>query len=71
MWFVWLDREGWRKARDSADQRDRVTEEPWWWKSGRKDTNDVRTDKKCLKFLKNYRSNLTRVMGAPLTLILA
>lgn len=43
-----LDREEERKAQDSAEQRDRVTEVPRWWKSGSTDTKDVRSDKKIL-----------------------
>lgn len=41
----WTGR-GERKAHGSAEQRDRVTEEPWWWKRGSTDTNDVKSDKK-------------------------
>lgn len=65
---MWLDR-GWkRKAHDSAEQRDGVTEEPWrWWESGSTDTNKVRSDKN----LKDCRSNLNRVISVPLMLILA
>lgn len=68
LWFVWLDR-GWkRKAHDSAEQRDGVTEGPWrWWKIGSTDTNNVRSDKN----VKNYRSKLNRVISVTLMLILA
>lgn len=51
---------GERKAHDSAEQRNRVTQEPWWWKSGGTDTNNARGDK---KILINYRSNLNRVIS--------
>lgn len=50
------------------EQQDGVTEEPWrWWKIGSTDTNNVRSDKN----LKNYRSNLNRVISVLLMLILA